>query len=51
MVEKEKQYMPQSSAGLMRYFEGDEKIKLQPMHVVTLSIVFGAAVLILKLFA
>ena len=51
MAEKEKQYMPQSSAGLMRYFEGDEKIKLNPSHVIILSLIFGGGVMILKFLA
>lgn len=50
MAEKEKQYMPQSSAGLMRYFEGDERIKLKPSHVVVMSLLFGGAIMLLKLF-
>ena len=50
MAEKEKQYMPQSSAGLMRYYEGDEKLKLKPSHVVALSLIFGAGIMILKFF-
>ena len=47
----EKQYMPQSSAGLMRYFEGDELIKLSPNHVIVLSIAFGAGIMVLKFLA
>lgn len=50
MAEKEKTYMPQSSAGLMRYFEGEEKIKMKPSHVVFLSLLFGAAIMLLKFF-
>lgn len=51
MSEKEKQYMPQSSAGLMRYSETDSKIKLKPSQVVAVSIAFGAIVLVMKLVA
>jgi preprotein translocase subunit Sec61beta len=51
MAEKEKQYMPQSSAGLMRYNESDSKIKLKPEHVIVVSLVFAGAVLMLKFFA
>jgi len=51
MSEKEKQYMPQSSAGLMRYSESDSKIKLKPKHVVAVSIGFAGLVMVLKLFA
>jgi preprotein translocase subunit Sec61beta len=51
MAEKEKQYMPQSSAGLMRYNETDSKIKIKPHHVVVVSLVFASAIIVLKLFA
>lgn len=49
MAEK-KQYMPQSTAGLMRYMDVEEKIQIKPSHVVMLSILFGAVILILKFF-
>ena len=49
MAEK-KQYMPQSTAGLMRYMDVEEKIQIKPTHVVALSIFFGALILVLKLF-
>lgn len=51
MSEKEKQYLPQSGAGLMRYGEGSEKLKMKPMVVIVMSLVFAGAVLVLKLFA
>ncbi len=51
MAEKEKNYMPQSSAGLMRYAEADEKIKMKPNHVVAISVIFAGVVLVLKFFA
>ncbi len=50
MAEKEKNYLPQSSAGLMRYAEADEKIKITPNHVVAISVVFAAVVIVLKFF-
>ena len=49
MAEK-KQYMPQSTAGLMRYMDVEEKIQIKPSYVVGLSICFGALILLLKLF-
>jgi preprotein translocase subunit Sec61beta len=34
MTKRDKNYMPQSSAGLMRYFEqSKESIKIKPEHV------------------
>ncbi len=48
MAEKEKQYLPQSSAGLMRYNESDSKIKLKPVHVAIVSIAFAGIVMLLK---
>lgn len=51
MAEKEKQYMPQTTAGLIRYFDVEEKIQFKPQTVVWISIAFGALVLILKFFA
>ncbi|HLC67891.1 MAG TPA: preprotein translocase subunit Sec61beta [archaeon] len=49
MSEKEKQYLPQSSAGLMRYSESDSKVRLKPSHVVAVSIGFAGLIMILKL--
>lgn len=48
MAEKEKQYMPQSTAGLIRYFDVDEGIKLKPEHIIAVTIVFTAFVLIMR---
>ena len=48
--QKEKQYMPQSGAGLMRYGEGSEKLKLKPSAIVVISLVFASVVLLLKFF-
>lgn len=43
---KDKMYMPQSTAGLMRYFEeSEEAIKLKPEHVAIGSV----AIIILEL--
>ncbi len=49
MAEK-KQYMPQSTAGLMRYMDVEERIQIKPVHVVAVSLVFGAVVLLLRFF-
>ncbi len=51
MSEKERNYMPQSSAGLIRYFDVEEQTRIKPQHVVVLSVGFAAVVLILKFFA
>ena len=51
MAEKERNYMPQSSAGLIRYFDVEEQVKVKPQHVVALSVGFALVVLILKFFA
>lgn len=49
MSEKEKQTMPQSTAGLIRYYDVEESgIKLKPVHVVAISAVFAALVFLLK---
>lgn len=50
MAEKEKQYMPQSGAGLIRYFDVEERVKLKPEHIVALSVGFAGLVLVLKIF-
>jgi len=50
MAEK-KAYLPQSTAGLIRYFESEETgIKLKPEHVVFISIAFAFIVIVMKLF-
>ena len=51
MSEKERQYMPQSSAGLIRYLDVEEGIKIKPEHVIAVSIVFAAVVLVMKFLA
>ena len=51
MAEKERNYMPQSTAGLIRYFDVEEGIKIKPTVVIALSVGFAAAVLILKFIA
>ncbi len=47
---EEKRYMPQSTAGLVRYFDVQEtKFRLKPSQVMWLSIGFGGIVLALQL--
>jgi preprotein translocase subunit Sec61beta len=49
---REKNYMPQSTAGLVRYFDvEDSKIKLKPEHIIFISIAFMAVVLVMKFMA
>ena len=50
MAEK-KQYMPQSTAGIMRNMDVEERLQIRPTHVVALSLIFGAVVLVLKFFS
>lgn len=46
---RDRVYMPQSTAGLIRYFdEGKETVKIRPEHVVVVSVVFIALELALK---
>ena len=51
MAEKERQYLPQSTAGLIRYFDVEEGIKIKPEHVVWISLAFAAVVLVMKFLA
>lgn len=51
MAERERTYMPQGTAGLIRYFETEEGIKLKPQHVIIASVFFTAFVLVLKFLA
>ena len=40
MARKDKMMMPQSTAGLIRYFdESEESIKLKPEHIIGISVV------------
>ena len=52
LMPKERQYMPQSTAGLIRYFDVEERgIKLKPEHIIWISIGFTAVVLMMKFLA
>jgi preprotein translocase subunit Sec61beta len=48
---EEKKYMPQSTAGLIRYFEEESNIKLKPEYVIWVTVAFAALVVVLKLMA
>ncbi len=49
MGKKQKMQMPQSTAGLVRYFDSSkERIKLKPEHVVGLCVVIIIVELLLK---
>ena len=49
---KEKTYMPQSTAGLLRYFDTEEAgIKLKPEMVILISILFAAFAVVLSAFS
>jgi len=52
MAQREKKnYMPQSTAGLIRYFDVEEGVKVKPEHIIAVSIAFSAFVLILSFLA
>ncbi len=51
MAEKEKTYMPQSTAGLIRYFDEETQIKLKPEHVIWISIIFSSIILVMNFMA
>ena len=49
MAKKSKGVMPQSTAGLIRYFEeSDEAIKLKPEHVIGIAVFIIIIEIILK---
>ncbi len=50
MAEK-KQYMPQSSAGLMRYYDEEGGIQIKPNVVIFITFAFVGVVMILKFLA
>ena len=51
MPEKEKTYMPQSTAGLIRYFDEETSIKLKPEHIIWLSVGVIGVVILMNTFA
>lgn len=52
MSEREKQYLPQSTAGLIRYYDVEETgVKLKPAHIIALSLFFAGLILALKFLA
>ncbi len=49
MAKKDKMMMPQSTAGLIRYFdESQESIKLKPQYIIVIAVVIIALELVLK---
>ena len=48
---KEKQYLPQSTAGLIRYFDEETSIKIKPEYVIWITVFFTAIVLVMKFMA
>ncbi len=49
MAKKNKTFMPQSTAGLIRYFEqSEESIKLRPEHIVGICVVIIIVEIMLK---
>ena len=51
MSKKDKAMMPQSTAGLVRYFESSkESLKLKPEYIVIFSIIIIVIEIMLKLF-
>jgi preprotein translocase subunit Sec61beta len=48
---KDKQYLPQSTAGLIRYFDEETSIKIKPQHVIWLTMFFISIVLVMKFMA
>ena len=48
---KDKQYLPQSTAGLIRYFDEESSVKMKPEHVIWITVGFTAVVLIMKFMA
>jgi len=52
MAKEDKSYGPQSTAGLIRYFDAEETgIKLTPIAVMGISMSFGIIVIALKFLA
>ena len=49
MAKKQRSMMPQSTAGLIRYFEeSEEAIKLKPEHVIGIAVMVTIIVILLK---
>lgn len=50
MAKKNQGVMPQSSAGLIRYFdESEAKIKLKPEHIIGFSVILLLAEIVIKI--
>lgn len=50
-MSEKKSYMPQSTAGLIRYFDSESGIKIKPYLVLAVGVGFGALVAIAKVMA
>ena len=52
MARDDKNYMPQSGAGLMRFNEDDKSVlQIKPEHVIAISSIVGAGLLVLRFLA
>lgn len=51
MAERERSILPQSTAGLIRYFDSDEGFKIKPGVVIAISAGFAGLVVFLRLLA
>ena len=51
MAKEDKNYLPQSTAGLIRYFDVEEQITIKPEHVIALALAFAGIVIVLKFLA
>jgi preprotein translocase subunit Sec61beta len=48
MAERDRGYLPQSTAGLIRYYEEESGVKIKPEVVIWISMVFAAIILLLR---
>jgi preprotein translocase subunit Sec61beta len=48
---RDKQYLPQSTAGLIRYFDEETSVKMKPEHVIWVTVIFTVLVLVMKFMA
>lgn len=51
-MKEKKVYMPQSTAGLIRYFESEKEIiRLKPLHVVVIALAFSFIIILARILA
>ena len=48
MPEKNQSMMPQSTAGLVRYFDAEAGIKIKPEYIVLVGAIFGGGVMLIR---